>query len=77
MAAAQGCSDGEAIPLGMLETIVRRIVDVVDLPVTALFLGETLTSGEIGGAVLVFIGLSVAIWPQRAGASGISTRCSN
>ncbi|MGI9490135.1 MAG: isocitrate lyase/PEP mutase family protein [Geminicoccaceae bacterium] len=39
VAGAQGYPDGEAIPLDMLETIVRRIVDVVDLPVTIDFEG--------------------------------------
>lgn len=39
VAAAQGYPDGEVIPLDMLETIVRRIVDIVDLPVTIDFEG--------------------------------------
>lgn len=39
VAAAQAYPDGEAIPLDMLETIVQRIVDVVDLPVTIDFEG--------------------------------------
>ena len=39
IAGAQGYPDGEAIPLDLLEMIVRRIVDVVDLPVTIDFEG--------------------------------------
>lgn len=39
VAAAQGYPDGEAIPLDMVEMIIRRIVDVVDLPVTIDFEG--------------------------------------
>ncbi len=39
VAGAQGYPDGEAIPLDMLEMIVRRIVDAVDLPVTIDFEG--------------------------------------
>ncbi|MGI9502726.1 MAG: EamA family transporter [Geminicoccaceae bacterium] len=41
------------------------LVPVFGIGLSALLLGETLTSGQIGGAVLVFIGLSIAIWPQR------------
>lgn len=39
MAAAQGYTDGEAIPLDRVEQIVRRITTTVDLPVTVDFEG--------------------------------------
>ena len=39
MAAAQGYGDGEAIPLSLVEQIVRRIVATVDVPVTVDFEG--------------------------------------
>jgi 2-methylisocitrate lyase-like PEP mutase family enzyme len=39
VAAAQGYRDGEAIPVGLVEQIVRRIVDTTDLPVTVDFEG--------------------------------------
>ena len=39
VAAAQGFSDGQAIPLSLLETIVQRIVATVDLPLTVDFEG--------------------------------------
>lgn len=39
VAAAQGFDDGEAIPLALVETIVRRITASVDLPLTVDFEG--------------------------------------
>src|SRR6266404_8290189 len=39
VAEAQGYRDGEAIPVGLVEQIVGRIVDTIDLPVTVDFEG--------------------------------------
>jgi len=39
VAEAQGYRDGEAIPVGLAEQIVGRIVDTIDLPVTVDFEG--------------------------------------
>jgi 2-methylisocitrate lyase-like PEP mutase family enzyme len=40
VAEAQGYRDGEAIPVGLVEQIVGRIVDTTDLPVTVDFEGR-------------------------------------
>lgn len=53
------------------------LVPIFGIGLSALLLGETLTFRQIGGAVLVFIGLSVAIWPQRAGSPAVSMRRRN
>jgi 2-methylisocitrate lyase-like PEP mutase family enzyme len=47
VAEAQGYRDGEAIPVGLVEQIIRRIVDMTDLPVTVDFEGGY--SQEEGG----------------------------
>ena len=39
VAAAQGYGDGQALPLDLLETVVRRIADSVDLPLSVDFEG--------------------------------------
>ena len=39
VAAAQGYADGQNIPLGLVETLVQRIVATVDVPVTVDFEG--------------------------------------
>ncbi len=43
------------------------LVPVFGISLSAILLGERLSQGQIGGAVLIFIGLSIAIWPQRIG----------
>ena len=44
VAEAQGYRDGEAIPVGLVEQIVARIVSATDLPVTVDFKGGTATT---------------------------------
>src|SRR4029453_3201892 len=39
VAEAQGCRDGEAIPVGLVEQIVARIAGTIDVPVTVDFEG--------------------------------------
>jgi 2-methylisocitrate lyase-like PEP mutase family enzyme len=64
MAAAHGFTDGEAIPLDLLLTIVSRITATVDSPVTVDFEGGfAQTPAEIAGNVLRVI---------KAGAVGIN-----
>jgi len=41
------------------------LVPVFGIGLSAVLLGETLTSTQISGALLVFVGLSFAIWPQK------------
>ena len=46
------------------------LVPVFGISLSALLLGERLSQGQIGGAILIFMGLSIAIWPQRIGRAG-------
>lgn len=53
VAAAHGYDDGEAIPLDLVETILRRIAASVDLPVTLDFEGAYAVEPEAAAANVV------------------------
>ncbi len=44
------------------------LVPVFGLSLSALTLGERLSTLQIGGAALIFVGLALALWPRRAAA---------
>jgi 2-methylisocitrate lyase-like PEP mutase family enzyme len=60
VAAAQGYGDGEAIPIGFAEQIVRRITATVDIPVTVDFEGGySEDDGELAANIARLLDLGV------------------
>jgi 2-methylisocitrate lyase-like PEP mutase family enzyme len=75
VAGAQGYADGEALPLDLLETIVKRIAATVDLPVSVDFEGAYATGptgvGKNIARMIAAGAVGVNFEDQKVGGSGL------